>query len=130
MRTHSYRITIAGGLGEIGREAFSDFRIETDGGDTVPVSISLSRKYPLVVTSSAADIKLRYIRRGKFTMGLADLSNQLLKDQTAHPVEISRPFYLGQTEVTRGQFRQFVQATGYKTDGERAKVFGGNAVNG
>lgn len=35
MRTHSYRITIAGGLGEIGREAFSDFRIETHGGDTV-----------------------------------------------------------------------------------------------
>ena len=35
MRTHSYRITIAGGLGEIGREAFSDFRIETRGGDTV-----------------------------------------------------------------------------------------------
>ena len=35
MRTHCYRITIAGGLGEIGREAFSDFRIETDGGDTV-----------------------------------------------------------------------------------------------
>ena len=35
MRTHSYRITIAGGLGEIGREAFSDFRIETHDGDTV-----------------------------------------------------------------------------------------------
>ena len=35
MRTHSYRITIAGGLGEIGREAFGDFRIEADGGDTV-----------------------------------------------------------------------------------------------
>jgi hypothetical protein len=35
VRTHSYRITIAGGLGEIGREAFSDFRIETHAGDTV-----------------------------------------------------------------------------------------------
>jgi hypothetical protein len=35
VRTHCYRITIAGGLGEIGREAFSDFRIETDGGDTI-----------------------------------------------------------------------------------------------
>ncbi len=35
MRTHCYRITIAGGLGEIGREAFSDFRMETDGGDTI-----------------------------------------------------------------------------------------------
>ena len=35
MRTHYYRITIVGGLGEIGREAFGDFRIESDGMDTV-----------------------------------------------------------------------------------------------
>jgi hypothetical protein len=35
VRKHSYRITIADGLGEIGREAFSDFRIEADGADTV-----------------------------------------------------------------------------------------------
>ena len=35
MRTHTYRITIAGGLGEIGREAFSDFRIEANGTSTV-----------------------------------------------------------------------------------------------
>ena len=35
MRTHSYRITIAGGLGDIGREAFSDFRIEAVGANTV-----------------------------------------------------------------------------------------------
>ena len=35
MTTHRYRITIAGGLGEIGREAFSDFLIEPNGTDTV-----------------------------------------------------------------------------------------------
>jgi hypothetical protein len=35
VRTHSYRITIAGGLGEIGREAFGDFRIESNGINTV-----------------------------------------------------------------------------------------------
>jgi len=35
VRTHSYRITIAGSLGEIGREAFGDFRIEIDGGDSI-----------------------------------------------------------------------------------------------
>lgn len=35
MRTHSYRITVAGDLGEIGREAFSDFRIEANGTNTV-----------------------------------------------------------------------------------------------
>ena len=34
MRTHRYRITIAGVLGETGREAFSDFAIEIQGPTT------------------------------------------------------------------------------------------------
>jgi hypothetical protein len=35
VRTHRYRIIVAGGLSEIGREAFSDFRIEANGTNTV-----------------------------------------------------------------------------------------------
>ena len=35
MRTHRYRITIAGGLGELGREAFADLLVETNGSNTV-----------------------------------------------------------------------------------------------
>ncbi len=35
MRTHRYRITISGGLGETGREAFGEFQIEPNGTDTV-----------------------------------------------------------------------------------------------
>lgn len=37
MSTHRYRITIAGGLGEIGREAFANFLIEPNGTNTVLV---------------------------------------------------------------------------------------------
>ena len=37
MRPHRYRITIAGGLSEIGREAFADFRIEPNGVNTMLV---------------------------------------------------------------------------------------------
>lgn len=36
------------------------------------------------------------------------------------PVTISRPFYMGATEVTVAQFRRFVEATGYTTDAEKA----------
>lgn len=35
MRAHRYRLTIAGRLGEIGREAFRDLRIESNGTNTV-----------------------------------------------------------------------------------------------
>ena len=36
-----------------------------------------------------------------------------------HPVRITKPFYMGATEVTVGQFRQFVKETGHKTDAEK-----------
>ena len=36
-----------------------------------------------------------------------------------HPVRITKPYYMSATEVTVGQFRQFVAATGYKTDAEK-----------
>jgi formylglycine-generating enzyme required for sulfatase activity len=44
-------------------------------------------------------------------------------------VRITRPFYLGTYLVTRGQFRQFVDVTGYKTDAERDGT-GGRGFSG
>ena len=35
MHPYQYQITISGGLGEIGREVFSDFKIESDDTTTV-----------------------------------------------------------------------------------------------
>ena len=36
-------------------------------------------------------------------------------------MRITKPFYLGTYHVTRGQFRQFVTDTGYKTDAEKGE---------
>jgi hypothetical protein len=38
VRTHRYRITILGGLGQTSREAFGDFHIEPNGTDTVLIA--------------------------------------------------------------------------------------------
>jgi hypothetical protein len=38
VRTHRYRITISGKLGDIGREAFGEFRVEPNGNDTILVA--------------------------------------------------------------------------------------------
>jgi formylglycine-generating enzyme len=48
-----------------------------------------------------------------------------------HHVYITKPFYVGIYPVTRGQFRQFVKDTGYRTDAEtREKVPGWNNEKG
>jgi len=41
------------------------------------------------------------------------------REQPAHRVVLTRPFDLATTEVTVGQFKVFVQQTGYKTDAEK-----------
>lgn len=39
------------------------------------------------------------------------------REQPAREVTVARPFAIGRTEVTRGQFARFVTATGWKPDG-------------
>lgn len=53
---------------------------------------------------------------------------QLDDEAPVHTVRITRAFYLGQTEVTVGQFRRFVQASGYRTEAE-ADGTGGYGYN-
>jgi eukaryotic-like serine/threonine-protein kinase len=94
-----------------------------------------------VETVNSIGMKLRLISPGKFTMGSSQeeidtwlkvkqdadwYKELLLSEGPQHEVEITQPFYMGQTDVTVGQFRQFVKATGYQTPAERE----GGAVRG
>ena len=64
-------------------------------------------------------IKLKVIPAGEFLMGSPDDDKDAAGDEKPrHSVRITRAFYLGVHEVTRGQFRRFVDDTGYKTEGE------------
>lgn len=56
---------------------------------------------------------------GSFRMGSPADEPGRGEDEAVHEVTISRPFYLGKHEVTVGQFRRFVQAAKYTTDGEK-----------
>ena len=50
--------------------------------------------------------------------GLPRLPEVFDDEHPQHRVRITKPFYLGTYHVTRGQFRRFVNDSGYKTDAE------------
>ncbi len=76
---------------------------------------------------SSVGLTLRLIGAGRFEMGENDLGPGFSKDHSefqtgdvrpVHPVVLTKPYYLATTEVTVGQFKQFVVDTGYKTSAE------------
>ncbi len=61
------------------------------------------------------------VGQGSFTMGSP--SDETGRRNAEGPLQIitfSRPFAVSQTEITVGEFRRFVEATGYVTDAEKA----------
>lgn len=46
-------------------------------------------------------------------------ADEYRNEHPQHRVRITKPFYLGVYHVTRGQFRKFVEDTGYQTDAEK-----------
>ena len=55
---------------------------------------------------------------------------RLSSEAPRHRVRITKPFWLSRHEVTRGQFRRFVDDTGYQTEGERDGKGSPGLVNG
>ena len=83
-----------------------------------------------VITNSLG-MSLTLIPAGEFLMGTSDADVKVMMEidgsytkqeaadeQPQHRVRITRPFYMGTHEVTTGQFRAFVKATGYVTEVE------------
>jgi len=89
--------------------------------------------------TNSIGMKLILIPAGEFTMGsrksAEDTATSFSKtygddlltadlftaEHPQHRVRITRPLYLGTCHVTRGQFRQFVTDTSYKTDAEKGE---------
>jgi formylglycine-generating enzyme required for sulfatase activity len=78
-------------------------------------------------------MKFAIIPPGEFQMG-AKPSEKAFKEREGpvHPVTLTNAFYLGQHEVTLGQFREFVKATGYyiQTDVPVGSAPSGNLKDG
>ena len=98
-----------------------------------------------VESENSIGIKMVLIPPGEFLMGSnAEEQARFLEEATAaepakgrippegpqHRVRITRPFALSRHEVTRGQFRQFVEQTGYKTEAEQDGKGGHGLLDG
>jgi formylglycine-generating enzyme required for sulfatase activity len=78
-------------------------------------------------------VKLELVRipRGKFMMGSPNGEKRRRSDEEQHEVDLTRDFWMGKLEVTRGQFRAFVKDTGYETEAEKGDgAIVWNATNG
>ncbi len=77
------------------------------------------RNQPPEIVSNSIGMKLALIPAGEFLMGAPDSDPDAEEhEKPQHKVRITKPFYLGAHEVTVGQFRTFVQATGHRTGAE------------
>jgi formylglycine-generating enzyme required for sulfatase activity len=92
--------------------------VDESGQPSSNVVVPPSRRAPKVITNTIG-MKLVLVPAGEFVMGSSEGEGRL-SEHPRHRVRITRPFYLGETEVTRGQFRRFVEETIYRTESERS----------
>jgi len=101
-----------------------------------------------VETVNSIGMKFMLIPPGEFDMGSSEAEaakllaqararnaaqwyiDRLPSEAPKHRVRITKPFWLGRHEVTRGQFRRFVDDRGYRTEAERDGKGGSAWVNG
>ena len=120
-RCHSAVLLLIGSLAASTHAGSPGAALETVPGSPTDAATGLAAR----VLHKASGIELVQIPAGEFEMGSpateADRSQgrSLGDRERRHRRVIRRPFYLGRTEVTVGQFRRFVEATGFRTDAER-----------
>lgn len=92
---------------------------QSESDDASPSRDGSPRRTPAPQTFvNSLGIRLVLIPRGEFMMGSPAHEEIRRANESQHRVRITRPFYLGAHEVSVGQFRRFVEETGYRTEAE------------
>jgi serine/threonine-protein kinase len=95
-----------------------------------PPSVAVAAAAPDREITNSIGMKLVRIPAGTFLMGSPEYDTDATDDEKPrHEVKITQDFYLGKYEVTRGQFRRFVEAAGYRTEAEQPNEGGTWKIN-
>jgi formylglycine-generating enzyme len=71
--------------------------------------------------TNSLGMKMRMIPAGEFLMGSQETEKDRSENEgPQHQVRITKPFYMGDTTVTKDQFAAFMRDSGYRTDAEKA----------
>ena len=103
---------------------------------TAPADSPTARR----IISNSLGMELVHIEPGEFFMGIMSREKtaatygggegDYAQEEPLHWVQISEGFWMGRTEVTRGQFRRFVEETGYQTTADQRGYAGGFTKDG
>ena len=104
-------------------------------GVPVEMTNSIGMKFVLIppgefdMGSTEAEVA-KLLEEAKATKQPSWYIERLPAEAPKHRVRITKPFWLGRHEVTRGQFRRFVDDRGYQTEAERDGKGGYGLVDG
>jgi len=120
--------TMAGSAFSGTKESPKKLSVDLGGGAKMEMTLIPAGEFKMGSGESAEETAAFFNK----TYGENALTADLFKNEhPQHRVRITKPFYLGTYHVTRGQFRQFVKDSGYKTDAEKGVgskgAFGWNA---
>lgn len=100
--------------------------VKLPGGETMTFVLIPPGRFMM---GSSDDEKARFIAEAR---GANDeqAAERIASENQLYEVELTRPFWLSRHEITRGQFRQFVAETDYKTSAETDGSGGRGRVDG
>ncbi|MBI4878698.1 MAG: formylglycine-generating enzyme family protein [Planctomycetes bacterium] len=139
------KVAALGGLVALAAMAASWARQEAEaGGEAAPAAGKVPEGWEVLDGTAGASgfakkardratgITFILVEPGTFQMGSPQeevVEGEVFDDERPqHEVDISKPFYLGETEVTVRQWREFARKTKYRTDAEESGE-GGWTVN-
>lgn len=100
------------------------FILGAPGDNPTPERLRPPETASIRMFRNSTDMEFVLIRAGEFTMGSPESEAHRTQNEGQHRVAITKPFFLGQFEVLKREFAEFVQDAKYLTEAERAEGAG------